>query len=128
MAQNHRLGFDDGNTDGQVELAEVPRVPDHFQPELPENGPATMTGIVLERSRRLCLQQYQKELFTPTTYLDAYARSQGRFTREQLAVFAGARLASCQSLSLAQKHAFLYYLYTIQGFWEVNSHKVIGRM
>ena len=48
-----------------------------------------MIGIVLERSRRLCLSWYQKELFTPTSYLDAYARMQDRLTRRHLAVFAG---------------------------------------
>ena len=48
-----------------------------------------MTGVVLERSRRLCLSQYQKELFTPTSYLDAFSRMQDRLTRQQLAVFAG---------------------------------------
>ena len=73
----------------QVELAEVPRVPDHYQADLPGSGPATMLGVVLERSRRLCLSQYQKELLTPTSYLDAFARMQDRLTRQQLAVFAG---------------------------------------
>ena len=73
----------------QVELAEVPRVPDHYQADVPARGSPTMLGVVLERSRRLCLSQYQKELLTPTSYLDAYARMQDRLTRQQLAVFAG---------------------------------------
>lgn len=67
----------------------MPRVPDHFLPELPAGGPATMIGVVLERSRRLCLQQYRKELLTPTTYLEAYSRGGERLSREQLSVFAG---------------------------------------
>ena len=75
----------------QVELATVPRVPDHLHTDLPANGPATMIGIVLERSRRLCLQQYQKELLAPDSYLDAFSRCQDRLTRQQLAVFAGLR-------------------------------------
>ena len=73
----------------QMELAEVPMVPDHHQADVPARGPATLMGVVLERSRRLCLSRYQKELFTPTSYLDAYARMQDRLTRQQLAVFAG---------------------------------------
>lgn len=48
-----------------------------------------MTGVVLERSRRLCASRYQAELCTPTSYLDAYARMQERLTRQQLAVLAG---------------------------------------
>ena len=73
----------------QVELATVPRVPDHLHTDLPANGPATMIGVVLERSRRLCLQQYQKELRAPDSYLDAFLRCQDRLSRQQLAVFAG---------------------------------------
>ena len=73
----------------QVELASVPRVPDHLHSDLPVNGPASMTGVVLERSRRLCLQQYHKEVFAPDSYLDAFSRCQDRLTRQQLAVFAG---------------------------------------
>ena len=67
----------------------MPRVPNHFLPELPTSGPATMVGVVLERSRRLCLQQYRKELLTPTTYLEAYSRGGERLSRQQLSVFAG---------------------------------------
>ncbi len=67
----------------------MPRVPDHLQEEVPERGPATCMGVVLERSRLLCLQRYEKELFSETSYLDAYRRCQEPLTREQLAVFAG---------------------------------------
>ena len=67
----------------------MPRVPDHHHTDLPANGPATMIGVVLERSRRLCLQQYQRELRAPGSYLDAFSRCQDRLTRQQLAVFAG---------------------------------------
>lgn len=72
-----------------MELAKIPRVPDHLQEEVPERGPASCMGVVLERSRLLCLQRYEKELFTETSYLEAYRRCQERLTREQLAVFAG---------------------------------------
>ena len=86
--------------DPQVELADVPRVPDHFQCDLPASGPATMMSVVLERSRRLCLQQYQKELFTPISYLDTYARMQDRLTRQQLSVYAGKHLGGYNFTSL----------------------------
>jgi hypothetical protein len=76
----------------------VPRVPDHFLPELPEVGPATMIGVVLERSRRLCLQQYQKEVLMPTTYLEAYLRCGNCLSRQQLSVFAGNVQALSHSL------------------------------
>lgn len=33
-----------------VELADVPRLPDLFHPDVPANGIVTMTGVVLERS------------------------------------------------------------------------------
>lgn len=72
-----------------MELARIPRVPDQLQAELPERGPASCLGVVLERSRLLCLQRYEKELFTETAYLEAYRRCQERLNREQLAVFAG---------------------------------------
>ena len=67
----------------------MPRVPDHFLPELPAGSPETMIGVVLERSRRLCLQQYRKELLTPTTYLEAYSRGGERSAD-----------SSCQSLQV----------------------------
>lgn len=73
----------------QVELAKAPRVPDHLQSEVPRRGPASCLGVVLERSRLLCLQRYEKELFSESAYLDYYRRCHGRLTREQLAVFAG---------------------------------------
>jgi hypothetical protein len=71
-----------------MELQEQ-KVPDFLQAEVPERGPPNLLGIVLERSRALCLQQYEKELFRDDSYLDAYKRCQQRLTREQLAVFAG---------------------------------------
>ncbi|BDA42121.1 probable exosome component 10 at N-terminal half [Coccomyxa sp. Obi] len=73
----------------KVELAKVPRVPDHLQNEVPQRGPKSCLGVVLERSRLLCLQRYEKELFSESAYLDYYRRCHERLTREQLAVFAG---------------------------------------
>ena len=73
----------------QVELAKVPRVPDHLQEEVPQRGPLSCLGVVLERSRLLCLQRYEKELFSENAYLEYYRRCHERLTREQLAIFAG---------------------------------------
>ncbi|CAL8468190.1 g7729 [Coccomyxa elongata] len=73
----------------KVELAKVPRVPDHLRSEVPQRGPTSCLGVVLERSRLLCLQRYEKELFSESAYLDYYRRCHERLTREQLAVFAG---------------------------------------
>ncbi len=73
----------------QVELAKVSRVPDHLRNEVPQRGPDSCLGVVLERSRLLCLQRYEKELFSESAYLDYYRRCHERLTREQLAVFAG---------------------------------------
>lgn len=73
----------------QVDLLGQQRVPNHLQAEIPSRGPQNLLGVVLERSRKLCLQQYQKELFTETSYMDAYRKGRERFSREQLAVFAG---------------------------------------
>ena len=99
----------------QVELATVPRVPDHLHTDLPANGPATMIGVVLERSRRLCLQQYQKELHRPDSYLDAFSRCQDRLTRQQLAVFAGLRLSpfTLPAPSNALIHMSAFRIFTI---------------
>ena len=90
----------------QVELASVPRVPDHLHSDLPATGPATMIGVVLERSRRLCMQQYHKELLAPGSYLDAFSRCQDRLTRQQLAVFAGLHSLSIQAATF-HKHTGL---------------------
>ena len=76
----------------------MPRVPDHLLPELPAGGPMTMIGVALARSWRLCLQQYQKEVFTPTTYLEAYSRGGERLSRPQLSVFAGSVQAVSHAL------------------------------
>jgi hypothetical protein len=60
--------------------------------ELPAGAPGGALGTVLERSRALCLLRYEKELFTETSYLDAYARCQVALSPAQLGVFAGAPL------------------------------------
>ena len=65
------------------------RVPEHLAKGVPARGPCSMLGVVLERSRQLCGQAYEKERFTETDFWDAYARCQERLGPEELAVFAG---------------------------------------
>ena len=50
-------------------------------------------AAVLERSRLLCLQRYEKDLLRPDSYLRYYQRLEFPLTPAQLAVFAGARCA-----------------------------------
>lgn len=54
---------------------------------LPPSSPQGALGATLERSKQLCLQMYEKELFSETSYESATA--QLVCTSEQLAVFAG---------------------------------------
>lgn len=58
-------------------------------------GPPGMAALatVLERSRRLCLQRYEKDLCREDSYLRYYQRLEVPLTPAQLAVFAGARCA-----------------------------------
>ncbi len=44
---------------------------------------------VLERSRLLCCQRYEKELRAPDAYLRAYQRLETPLSPKQLAVYAG---------------------------------------
>lgn len=75
---------------------------------LPLNTPLGALGVTLERSKQLCLQMYEKELFTETSH--EHAMGQLVCTPEQLAVFAGQFLPArlnltftrlCSTLSLA---------------------------
>ncbi|KAK9816813.1 hypothetical protein WJX72_005334 [[Myrmecia] bisecta] len=72
-------------------LAQADRVPANLCVQLPAEVAPGALGTVLERSRRLCLQLYEKELFTETSYLDLYnrCRETNPLDAEQLAVFAG---------------------------------------
>lgn len=54
---------------------------------LPPSTPPGALGVTLERSKQLCLQMYEKELFTDSSYRSMTA--QLVCTPEQLAAFAG---------------------------------------
>ncbi|KAL4436780.1 hypothetical protein ABPG75_003919 [Micractinium tetrahymenae] len=69
-------------------------VPDGLDVELPPGGQAAAAGgrgslaTVLERSRRLCLQQYEKEVFTPVAFMELVSKLNATLTDAQLSVFA----------------------------------------
>ncbi len=63
---------------------------------LPPTTPPGALGVTLERSKQLCLQMYEKELFAETSYENVM--SQLVCTPEQLAVFAGQFLPACLNL------------------------------
>ena len=59
--------------------------------QTPSFGARDALLTVLERSRLLCAQRYEKELRTPDAYLRAYQRLETPLSPKQLAVFAGLR-------------------------------------
>ncbi|KAL0022885.1 hypothetical protein WJX77_003651 [Trebouxia sp. C0004] len=63
------------------------KVPAVLAVALPPNTPPGALGVTLERSKQLCLQMYEKDLFTETSYENVM--SQLVCTPEQLAVLAG---------------------------------------
>jgi hypothetical protein len=46
--------------------------------------------VVLERSRRVCLHCYEKELLKEGSFMNMYAKTGAGLTDDQLSVFAGA--------------------------------------
>ena len=65
------------------------RVPPGLAVALPPATPGGALGVTLERSKQLCLQMYEKELFSETSYESM--TGQLVCSAEQLAVFAGER-------------------------------------
>lgn len=76
------------------------KVPAAVTVALPPNTPPGGLGVTLERSKQLCLQMYEKELFTESSYEDVM--SQLVCTPEQLAVFAGQLLPACLNLAFTR--------------------------
>jgi exosome complex exonuclease RRP6 len=64
-------------------------VPEELRVELPAGAPRGALGTVLERSRRLCLVQYERERLRPDSFMTLYEKTGRVYTDEQLAVFAG---------------------------------------
>lgn len=75
----------------QDELSRLPEeiIPAELRIVLPPGNPGGALGLVLERSRQVCLLLYQKPLFTETMYLEYCTQCQLSLNPEQLAVFAG---------------------------------------
>ena len=73
------------------ELAKMSHVSPHLLVQLPttEGGknPGGALGIVLERSRQLCLQMYEKELLKEDSFMALYDKTNKNFNDEQLSVF-----------------------------------------
>ena len=63
------------------------KVPPGLAVTLHASTPPGALGVTLERSKQLCLQMYEKELFSETSYEGM--TKQLVCTPEQLAVFAG---------------------------------------
>ncbi|GAB4823405.1 hypothetical protein N2152v2_010451 [Parachlorella kessleri] len=74
----------------RVELAaRGDRVPEQLRVPLPPGCPAGALGTVLERSRRLCLLRYEKELLRPDSWLTLLGKIDTPLNDEQAAAFAG---------------------------------------
>ena len=84
----------------QGELSRLPKntVPADLRIVLPPGNPGGAVGLVLERSRQVCLSLYQKPLFTETMYLDYCTQCQLSLNPEQMAVFAGRHLSQLQHM------------------------------
>ena len=66
-----------------------------LQLPLPAGAPAGALGTVLERSRQLCLQMYEKQLFSEQAAEQAYNNSKLGLSMTQQGVYAG-RAAACR--------------------------------
>ena len=66
-----------------------------LQLPLPAGAPAGALGTVLERSRQLCLQMYEKQLFSEQGAEQAYNSSKLGLSASQQGVYAG-RAATCR--------------------------------
>ena len=78
--------------------AELIKQGDQVAPELqlplPAGAPAGALGMVLERSRQLCLQMYEKQLFSGQAAEQAYDSSKLGLSATQQGVYAG-QAAAC---------------------------------
>lgn len=71
------------------ELAECSTVPEQLAIPLPSTGPQGALGTVLERSKQICLQLYEKELHNETSFMTLYSKAASEsLSDQQLSVFA----------------------------------------
>ncbi|KFM26587.1 Exosome component 10 [Auxenochlorella protothecoides] len=68
-------------------LASKESVPPHLAVDLPEHGPSGALGTVLERSRTLCMLQYEREQCREDSFLQAALKLDVVLSGPQLAVF-----------------------------------------
>jgi hypothetical protein len=75
-------------------------VPEHLAVQLPPAAQAAAAApdssvalaTVLERSRQLCLLQYEREQYNPHSFMELFTKLNAILTDEQLSVFAGGLL------------------------------------
>lgn len=75
-------------------------VPEHLAVQLPPAaqaaaaapGSSVALATVLERSRQLCLLQYEREQYNPHSFMELFTKLNATLTDEQLSVFAGGLL------------------------------------
>lgn len=78
-------------------------MPQHLAVALPPGAAAAAAApcgsaalaTVLERSRQLCLLQYEKERYGPASFMELVGKLGATLSDEQLSVFAGARRPLC---------------------------------
>jgi hypothetical protein len=84
-------------------------VPEHLAVALPAGaaaaaaapGGSVALATVLERSRLLCLLQYEKELHSAASFMELVSKLGASLSDEQLSVFAGAHRSPCRGFHRA---------------------------
>lgn len=74
-------------------------MPPHLAVDLPEHGPSGALGTVLERSRTLCMLQYEREQCREDSFLQAALKLDVVLSGPQLAVFEG-EVGLCEVVKL----------------------------
>lgn len=70
-----------------AQIGHISAISPHLVVDLPMGNPGGALGTVLERSRQLCLQMYEKELLKKDSFMALYDRINKNFNDEQMSVF-----------------------------------------